>query len=226
MMIECKQEDALFEFTQTKTTAKPSMNPPNLKHSTLVATIQKKLLKFVYFGKQRTITVKLSRDQVDSSHLIEGSFLEIRCDVDKKKYNDLIIKFRHRFSGFSTGFLLDPSVFNWRVQSLKKNQRILLAPTLSEYDNGLFECFIEDDFRGGVHLHVKTIWNSVFLGLGNYLIGALFSVPLVIIATAYRLYRPEAHAPKPMDDLFEDEEENLHMEFDEMLLNLKKVEQT
>jgi hypothetical protein len=60
------------------------------------------------------------------------------------------------------------------------------------------------------------------------LISALFSLPIVIIASAYRLYRPEVHSPKPMDDLFDDDDEaqHLHMEFDEMILNLKKVEQT
>lgn len=67
----------------------------------------------------------------------------------------------------------------------------------------------------------------MFAGFENYLIGALFSLPLVIIAAAYRLYQPEAHAPNPMDDLFDDEDEDhLYMEFDEMILNLKKVEQT
>ena len=63
----------------------------------------------------------------------------------------------------------------------------------------------------------------MFIGFENYLIGMAFSFPLVLIATAYRLYRPED--PRAMSTVF-DEDKDLTMEFDEIMLNLKKVEQT
>lgn len=138
-----------------------------------MASAQKKLLKFVYFGKQRTVKITFKRGHVQNFTAIEGSFLDIKCDLNKKEANEVRISFKlfelSRINCFQTqirwffdGLPLNPSAFDWRVQSTHKNQRLLLAPTLVQYDSGLFECYVNDDFRGGVQLRVVTIWVGIF----------------------------------------------------------------
>lgn len=61
----------------------PATKSPNLKHGVVLAGVQKKLLKFLYFGKQRKVNVDLKRDHVTNLEIIEGNFLTIQCDLDK-----------------------------------------------------------------------------------------------------------------------------------------------
>lgn len=57
------------------------------------------------------------------------------------------------------------------------------------------------------------------------MIGMAFSFPLIIFAAAYRLYRPE-QIKLANEFLYSNEDENdFTMQFDEVMLNLKKVEQ-
>lgn len=113
----------------------------------------------------------MRRGEVDRVNAIEGSFLELRCDADKKEWNEVscfrfialhLLRVQTLIRWFFDGLPLDPSFFNWRVQSTNKNQRLLLAPTLAQYDSGLFECFVDEDFRGSVQLKIQTIWVGFF----------------------------------------------------------------
>lgn len=113
------------------------------------------------------------------------------------------------------------------MQSAENNQRLLLTPVLEEYDNGLFECYVDDYFRGGLQMKTVTVWESVFTGFNNYLIGMAFSFPMFIFAAAYRIFGPGLSALGIAGELFNREQNDvLNMNFDEMMLNLQKVEQT
>ncbi|KAI6220155.1 hypothetical protein M3Y95_01055000 [Aphelenchoides besseyi] len=194
------------------TTSSPAA-PPKLSRGLLPVDAKKKLLKFIFLNKQRLVNITMKTDSLVQYDVIEGSFVEIGCDT--KVTNETQIHW------FFNGLPLDSSDFNWRIQTTDSHRRIFLAPVLRRFDVGVFECYVNETSSGAVRLNVETIWGALLEGLKAYGIGAAFSLPIVLIVAIYRVYRPE----QPLDDaIFETEATDWSMEFDEMMLNLRKIE--
>uniref|UniRef100_A0A915D401 Uncharacterized protein n=1 Tax=Ditylenchus dipsaci TaxID=166011 RepID=A0A915D401_9BILA len=142
----CEQTTTVQPASSSTTTEAPFSETK--RGNKLSKGAKKLLLKFVFLGKKRSIKLDLS-EHVEEYQVVEGVFVELRCPGSARK----------------TG-----------INQLDIKGALHLSPVLVNSDDGRFECFLNDDWKGSVRLKVDTTMNTIWAGYTNFLIGSAFSL--------------------------------------------------
>uniref|UniRef100_A0A0M3IFA0 Ig-like domain-containing protein n=1 Tax=Ascaris lumbricoides TaxID=6252 RepID=A0A0M3IFA0_ASCLU len=141
---------------------------------------KKVILKAVFLGKQAVYKLILGHSNVDFE-LIAGLFLIMECpDQTVEWYID-----GQKFE--------KTSAISWRIR-INPEKQLEIWPLLVDEDDGRYECYVNGEPKGAVSLRVITVKEGVIKGIYNYIIAALFSLPIILFAIIFRLMHPPREA--------------------------------
>ncbi|KAI1706871.1 hypothetical protein Ddc_15097 [Ditylenchus destructor] len=173
-----------------QTSEMPTMQPKT-KRKSLSAGAKKALLNFVTLGKKRSVKLELS-ERLQKVELVEGTFVEMRCPGVNKAN-------RKSVSWYFDGEKIQDTFANWRVQ-IDSNGRLSLNPIVTTSDEGQFECFLDNEWKGSVRVSVDTVMGSLLKGFINFLIGSGFALIFLIFYLLFAICFPISG----VDDINED----------------------
>uniref|UniRef100_A0A915BLS9 Ig-like domain-containing protein n=1 Tax=Parascaris univalens TaxID=6257 RepID=A0A915BLS9_PARUN len=145
---------------------------------------KKVILKAVFLGKQAIYKLMLGHADVDFE-LIAGLFLIMECPDAKKHDATQTVEWYIDGLKFEQG-----SALSWRIR-INPEKQLEIWPLLVAEDDGRYECYVNGEPKGTVTLRVITVKEGVIKGICNYLIAALFSLPVVLFAIIFRLMHPQ-----------------------------------